>query len=136
MNRTYYIDFDNPAQRMDFLRKLGQLKGLYEFTFKQRKQIRSIPQNRFYRGPVIEAYCAGYKNATGENITEEEAHALLGERFLKSTKRIVNTTTGEEEVRSYVRSTASLSKEEFSEYLEHCIQFIAEWFGEYIPENR
>lgn len=125
---THYLNMSDQLQKQDFLRKVGALKGLWEIILKERKHIRSIPQNAWYWSCIVPALQEALKEQ-GELVTGEGAHEIMKSRFLKTETRIVNEITGEEEQQLHVRSTAELNTKEFAEYCDHCIRFIAEWFN-------
>lgn len=94
---------------------LRSLRGKHvEIVAKQRRQKRSNQANRFYWGHVL----AELAEATG--YTKDEAHDALKFQFLRE--------EGDGPLVK-VRSTADLSVQEFSEYLERVMAFGAETFG-------
>lgn len=99
----------------DYGRHLRSLAGRpIEVTVRRRKQQRTPQANRFYWGPVLTAIA----EATG--YTKDEAHDALKYQFLR--------VQGDGPLVK-VRSTASLSVEEFSEYLDRVLAFGATTFG-------
>lgn len=113
------IRFLNPAGVKN---ALLPLKGeTIQFTFTKRKKHRSDNQNAYYHGVVIRTiadYC-GYRGSDEIAGIHEE----LKRKFLPKRGRLQIT-----------RSTASLSTEEFGEYLEDVKRWAAEELGLYIPE--
>ncbi len=85
-----------------------------EVYFQQRKQKRSHQANRFYWGYVLNeiADAAGY--------SKDEAHEALKHQFLKA--------DGDGPL-VRIKSTADLSTEDFSAYVERCMALGAEMFG-------
>lgn len=95
---------DRPA---DYGRELRALAGAYvEVIVRKQRQQRSPQSNRFYFGHVVTeiAAAAGY--------TKNEAHDALKYEFLRE--------DGDGPLVK-VKSTADLSVEEFSAYLERCM---------------
>ncbi len=90
---------------------------------------RSSPQNRYYWGVVIPAFCQGASEMTGDIWSKESAHSTLKNRFLFS--EIVNENTGE--ILTVIGSTSDLTTVQFNEYIDRCRDFIQEWFGCYVP---
>jgi hypothetical protein len=91
----------------------------YELTLRSRPKKRSLNQNSYYWGVVIEmlSEASGYE--------PEEMHDALKERFLRIHAYTALPT---------VRSTTDLTTVEFEEYMRQCRQLSAEMFGLYIPE--
>ena len=100
-----------------------------EVTIQRKKKHRSSPQNRYYHGVVVEMIRSGMKDM-GDDVTQEQVHEFLKWRFLRAQR--VDESTGEL-LYEYAGSTASLSTIEFSEYVEKCCQFAAEFLGVSIP---
>ena len=97
----------DPRRVAEFIRTLeGQRVAIEIEPFKARH---TDAQRRFYRGPVLNAIA----EATG--YSTEEAHEIFRFMFLKT----------EKDGREFARSTATLSKEDFSEYLDKVIRFAA-----------
>jgi hypothetical protein len=102
-------------QHQDYARYLWGLKGQFiELVLRTRKERRSSKANARYWGYVVPAIA----EATG--YTNEEAHEALKHHLLKE--------PGDGPLVK-VRSTASLSVEEFSAYTERCQVLGAEMFG-------
>ena len=80
---------------------------------------RSLRQNAFYRGPVIR----GFINLTG-TANPEYWHSHLSSMFLRE-----RMADGKE----YVRSTADLTMREMHDYIQSCMDFLADEGGS-IPE--
>lgn len=100
-----------------------------EAVFTRKKKHRSDPQNRYYWGVVVEMVRVGMKDI-GDILDKDQVHELLRYRFLK--RRTIDENTGEL-MYEYAESTASLGTIEFSEYIEKCCQFAAEFLGVEIP---
>lgn len=90
---------------------------------------RSLEQNAYYFGVVINEFCEGYTETTGEKITQMQAHEILKHKF--NFKEFVNQQTGE--VLNVPQTTSELTTTQFMEYIEECRRFIAEWFNRYVP---
>ena len=88
-------------------------------TLKVGEMSRSLRQNAFYRSAVIK----GFINLTG-TANPEYWHSHLTNMFLKE-----RTADGKE----YVRSTADLTMREMHDYIQSCMDFLADEGGS-IPE--
>lgn len=101
-----------------------------EVTIQKKKRSRSSEQNRYYWGVVVEMIRMGIKDL-GDEADAEQVHEFLKDRFLPSRERI-DEITGELIYR-LPASTTALSTIQFSEYVEKCCQFAAEYLGVSIP---
>jgi uncharacterized protein Veg len=99
----------------DYNRAVRSLAGKHvELTIRKRKTKRSSQQNKFYWSYVL----VEMMDATG--YTKDEAHEALKYEFLRE--------DGDGPLRK-VRSTTSLTVEEFSAYVERVMAFGAIEFG-------
>lgn len=124
------IDFDNPRERQLLLEQIRSLHGMHRICVLQYRPRRSDRQNRFY-WPCFVQPLHDYLRAQGWEGTEDDAHELMKAKFLRAS--YVDTNTGESF--EYVRSSASLTVEEFTDYLERCAAWLAEMFGIVVPES-
>lgn len=97
-------------------------------TASDTKPKRSSPANRYYWGVVVELIFKALKEG-GIEITREGTHELLKMRFLTTDLRL----GVEGEVVTMMRSTTELAQDEFGAYIEHCVQFAAEYLNVVIP---
>ena len=100
-----------------------------EVTIKLKYKRRSIPENRYYFGVVIQIWKELIYDEWGETWSSEQTH-----EFLKSHcnfKEIVNQNTGE--IIKIPLSTADLKTIEFEEYLEKCRRLAFDFFNVQIP---
>ena len=93
-------------------------------TLVRQQHLRTMPQNRYYHGVVVDAV-AGY---IGES--REETHALLKEKFLP--RRQVELLDGK--TLEMPPSTRLLTVEQFTEYIEQVRRWAAEWLHLSIPD--
>ncbi len=91
-------------------------------TVTEVRRQRSIPQNNYYWGVVVAIA------ADTMGCTPAEAHALLGEQFLKYDKILNNGKTV-----TLVRSTSDLSTAEAEDYYRQCREFMSMEYQAYIP---
>jgi hypothetical protein len=88
---------------------------------------RSNNQNAMMWGFIIPQVKEGLRDVGYEGAdTSEDVHYLLKMRFLK--KNIVNHDTGEV-IQEIPGSTANLTTNEFSDYIEKIAKFCAEYLG-------
>ena len=100
---------------------LSALEGLdVEIVVRKKRTKRSDPQNRYYWGVAIEML----SSFTG--YSREEMHDALKEKFLGSERDSMGLVK--------IRSSASLSKDEFSKYTNQVVRWAAESLGLFIPD--
>jgi len=107
---------DNP---MGYLVELSKLEGKrVELTIQKERRVRSLSQNKYYWGVVIEVLSDyfGYE--------KEEMHSALRFKFLKRHEDTDLVTVG---------STAKLSTAEFTEYIDGIIRWAATEYQISIP---
>jgi RNA-binding protein YhbY len=94
------------------------------------KNKRSLPQNAYYWACVVPLVKHGLREAGYDEIkTDEDAHEVMKHLFLKH--QIGNKNTGE--IIELTRSTTTLTKELFNQYLEDVWKWAAEFLGISIP---
>lgn len=97
-------------------------------TVAEFRNTRSNPQNRYYWGVVVYMIRQALVES-GWEITHEATHETLKFRFLKEDRPVGK----DGEFITTVRSTTDLDTQEFSDYVEKCIQFAAEYLNVVIP---
>lgn len=108
---------DNPELWQQYLR---QLEGRqFDLTIEEHKEKRTQAANRYYWGVICQL--------AGEHFgyTKDEMHEAFKFLFLRRPR--------EEGKPETVGSTATLTSEEFADYLDHCITFCAQ-HGIEVPE--
>lgn len=99
-------------------------------TVELRRRKRSLEQNAYYWGVVIELIRHGINDAWGHRLTKEETHEFLKLRF--NAVEYLDESTGE--VVRLPRSTTELTKSEFEDYQTDCKNFAKEYLGFTIPD--
>ncbi|MEN6423332.1 MAG: hypothetical protein ABFD76_15440 [Smithella sp.] len=112
-----------PFLKLATYKRLGDyLKTLHgkniELTIRERKSQRSLNQNRYYFGVVLDIL----SNHTG--YESDEMHEILKFKFLKTVKADME----------YIKSTTKLNTVEFEEYLTKIKQWAAVELNCYIPD--
>lgn len=119
-------------QCLPFAEALEKLRGKHVLlSVGEAKPTRSNSQNKYYWSCVVGGIAHGMKDAGFEPLecTSQAVHDMLKFRFLRMDRPI-----GQDgEFVSIIRSTTDLDTQEFSEYLEHCLRFAAEYLGIVIP---
>jgi len=98
------------------------LHGTVEIIVKHPQSLRTLQQNRYYWGVIVELI----SQHTG--YAKEETHEILKAKFL-SREVIVK----EERIR-YARSTTTLTTKQFNEYIEEIKEWAFNTFNLIIPE--
>jgi len=108
----------HPFDKLSFVKEFAKREGKVIFvTIEERKNSRSLDQNAYYWGVIIELL----SEETG--MDHEEMHEALKWQFLK--KDVSGIAT--------VKSTASLNTSEMGHYIDNIIRWSAEFLGVYIP---
>jgi hypothetical protein len=119
------VDFAKPAEKQTVLQFIRNLSGPHRVEIVRYRARRTDLQNRYYWPCVVQPF-ADFLRGQGETITDEQAHDLMKAKFLTVT--VTNSGTGEV-IGDRVRSTTELNVDEFSEYLEKVIAWLADMFG-------
>lgn len=121
----FYFNADNWDEKNIVLTAVRQLKGPQRIKITKQRKGRTLPQNRWYWSCIVQPF-GDFLREQGESYTDEDAHELMKAKFLRIT--IFNKRTGEV-IGESVKSTTKLTTDEFSEYVEKCIAWLAEMFG-------
>lgn len=124
------LDLSDRVGKRNLLTQIGAMQGLYEVKVEPRRVTRSNAQNAYLWAVVYPAVRLGIAEAWGEELTVDEVHLLMRDRFL--TRPVVNRKTGEV-VQSIPGSTAALSTAEFSRYIDEIVKFAGDMLNVEIP---
>jgi hypothetical protein len=103
--------------------------GYYELDIKKRSR-RSLPQNNYYFGVCVKMIKDELWTRGHDDLSAQDVHDWLKSMF--NFKEVVNEETGEYD--RIPRSTTSLTKDEFNQYIERVQRFAAEKFSLVIPD--
>lgn len=118
----------NKGVLKQFFDQLKKKDGRYSLKA-ERINKRSNQQNRYVWGLVYEMVLQGFRDLGWDEVqTTEDVHLIMKARFLKITR-----ADEQGEVIEIFRSTTSLSKLEFCEYVERIQQFAAQNLNIVIP---
>lgn len=105
-------------QRM-FKKYISRLKGIVSLTIKERKKVRTLPQNSLYwMWITIIADELGYD--------KEEMHDTFKSMYNCEIKYVTNKKTGEVKETKIVRSSTVMNIVEFIEYMDKIERFASE----------
>jgi len=112
-----------------FNKALKNFEGdIVKITLEKSKKNRSLNQNAYYWGVVIQYILDMFREA-GNDVNEEEVHLYLKQHIGKLTKVIVEPNGSKKLV---LQSTAKLNTKDFEDYLER-IRAWAAGLGVVIP---
>lgn len=118
------------SYKKQFLESLKSFKdGRIILTVKRLYNKRSLPQNNYYWGVIINEFKKGWFDTQGERISTDDAHEILKREC--NYKEITNEETGE--ILKIGISTRTKTTVEYEEYLEDCRKFVYNWFGIDVP---
>lgn len=95
--------------------------------FERRGSKRSLPQNAYYHGIVVQSVMLGLREI-GYSLSHDETHF-----FLKAKFNPVQVPNKHGEAIELPGTTTQLNKTEFSDYIERIAQWSAEYLGVVIP---
>lgn len=127
--RDMIIDMSNPAEKRSILERVRGLVGMWRIEICKYRKRRTDRQNRYYWPCFVQPF-GDYLRGQGHEFTDQMAHAVLKEMFLK--RSVMDQNTGE--LYEYTMSTTELSTVEFNEYLDKCAAFFAMDCGIIVPE--
>lgn len=116
---------------------IAQLEGQsVEVMVRKRRSYRTNSANAYYWGVVVAMIGNhlrqhGLTGPHGGPITDEQVHELLAAKFLRESV-LINPDTGE--YVEVVKSTKTLTKSEFGDYVMMCKQWAAEDLSLQIPD--
>lgn len=118
---TYTLNFDDITVKRTLMSRIGTLKGLWDVSLKQRKKRRSLDQNSYYHVAVVEPFLLWLREEWGDDsIDHDAAHEALRDTILGFR---------EQNGIRIPRSTTKLDTKEFSDYVENCARWLAEFCG-------
>lgn len=124
------VNFDNHVEKAKVLGYFRNLTGKHRLTVVKHRKRRSDQANAYMWAVCVPYVAAGLQEACGEQLSNDEVHEFLKNRFLA--KPIVNRHTGES-IGNTVPSSAALTTEQFFKYIEDIAKFAAEYLNTVIP---
>lgn len=120
------IDFSSTPDKARLWALLRSLEGKHRISICRYRGRRSDRQNRYYWPCFVVPLARKLREQ--QVITDSTVHELLKSKFLKQS---VVCPTGE--VIDVTRSTTDLTTEEFNIYLDHCAEWLADFFDIIVP---
>lgn len=123
----------NDAMHKEIGQKLRELPvgKKYVITIKQHRDVRSLPQNRYYR-VVLTLISAQTGQGTGDRFLDQDMlHDIFKKKF--NGEMVYFPKSGSEVVGG---STASMDSKEFTMYINRIKKWAEEEYGLIIPEQK
>lgn len=122
---TLLINMSDAAAKRELMIQIGRLSGLYEVYIKPRKRTRSLDQNAYYWAAVVQPFTDWLRLNYGDSkIDKEQAHEMLKVKILGLTEKQI-PNSGESV--TIIPRSKTLTVEEFSEYIDQCAAWLAEF---------
>lgn len=116
------LNMDDLNIKRQLMSKIGTLKGVWELSLKPRRLNRSLDQNSYYWVAVVTPFVEWLREEWGDNIEPEQAHEMLKAKILGvKYKEIAG------EAITLIPSSRKLDTAEFSDYIERCARWLAEF---------
>lgn len=100
-----------------------------EITIKRKYKRRSLQENKYYWGVVVDMWKRLISEEWGESLSSDEVHEIL-KLHCNYQEKVIESTG---EVIKIAKSTADLKTLEFEDYLERCRRKAFEFFNAVIP---
>ncbi len=124
------VNLDEPREKQMLLQTIRAMNGRKRFSWCEHRARRSDRQNRYLWPCFVQPFGDYLRGHGNEHFTDEMAHAVLKEMFLKTT--VIDAETGQEF--TYTRSSTELNTVEFNEYLDKIAAFLVTECGFVVPE--
>jgi hypothetical protein len=122
---TLLVNMSDAAAKRELMIQIGRLSGLYEVYIKPRKRTRSLNQNSYYWAAVVQPFTDWLRENYGDSkIDKEQAHEMLKVKVLGLEQKEI---PGKSESVTIIPRSKTLTVEEFSEYIEKCAAWLAEF---------
>jgi len=126
------LDFSQPAVRELVVEKVKRMRGFCSFLLKRCKEQRSKKQNSMYWTAIVPVVAGGLAEVNGEEWDDDRAHEFMKDRFLS----IGIPDKNGEIIGHVVRSTTSLTKSEFSKYVDEISEWALDYLGVKVPRSQ
>jgi hypothetical protein len=124
------IDFDDRAEKLRHVAKVGALSGKWRVSYRPYKPTRSLKANGYYWSAVVPAF-QEFMRQHGQYFDEDEVHEFFLQRF--SGRNVIDPKTGE--VLSVIGTRSSkMDSSQFLDFVEDIRGWAMDRFGVYIPE--
>lgn len=129
MSDKHVYIIQNVDDKRKIMSHIGALKGPHKIHIQSCRPTRSLSQQAYYWGVHIPMFTAWITENWGQATSGLDAHEILKQKYLRKT--IIDPNTGE--AFDTVRSTTQLSTLEFTQFLEHVEEFLADYCGLVVP---
>jgi len=122
---TLLINMDDAVAKRQLMIEIGRLSGLYEVYIKPRKRTRSLDQNAYYFAAVVTPFRDWLRENYGDSqMSTDDAHEMLKVKTLGLTEKQIPNS---DQTVTIIPHSKTLTVEEFSEYIEKCAAWLAEF---------
>ena len=126
----HIIDFDDCAQKLGFLSRLGALSGKWRFSVRPYRALRSLKANAYYWAVVVQAF-REFLARHNQFFSNEEVHEFLLQQH--ASRIVIDPNTGEA-MSAIGRRSSEMDSAEFAQYVDRCKLWMFDRFGIVVPE--
>lgn len=119
------FDMTDPIEKRKLLNRIGTMTGKWVVGAYPYKPRRSNRANAFYWAAIIPAF-ARFMHSHGTAFSKEEVHEFLLQQF--ANREVVNPISGEV-IAKIGRRSSKMNTEQFSAYVNSCMEWMEEKFG-------
>jgi hypothetical protein len=123
------VNFDDAAAQVDLFAHLRRLRGIHRITIVRPRNPHTRAQQGFYWSCVVGSF-GKFLREQDMSHSDGDAHDLLKAKFL----RLPVVSAAGELIGEKTRSTSDLNVEEYSEYIDACVAYLAEMFNVIVPD--
>jgi len=118
------LNLSDASVKRELMSRIGALRGLYDVEIKPRKRTRSLDQNAYYWTAVVQVFTDWLREEYGDpNVSKEQAHELLKRTVLGMKEKYIR----EDFKIEIIPDSRTLDTKDFSDYIEGCAKFLAEF---------
>lgn len=120
-------NLDDITVKRRLLSTIGAMRGLCRIEIKPVRPNRSTDANSYYFVAVCTPFRDWLREEYGDSgITTDQAHEMLKVKILGMDEKLIE---GTQEVLRLIPRSKTLDSKEFSDYIEGCIAWLAEFCG-------
>jgi hypothetical protein len=126
MKDSLIVNLSDPAVKRELMIQIGRLSGLHEILIRPRKRTRTLDQNAYYFAAVVAPFTEWLREVYGDRqIDKEQAHEMLKVKILGSNDWLLPNSESEKLL--ILPRSKTLTTDEFSDYIEKCAAWLAEF---------
>jgi hypothetical protein len=118
------VNLSDLATKRQLMAEIGRLSGPHEVLIRKIRPRRSLNANAYYWSAIAGVFTDYLREQYGDpHITKEQAHELLKRTVLGMKEKYIREGVKIE----IIPDSRNMSTEEFNDYIEGCIKFLAEF---------